>query len=87
MTEHKTTKLRFYTRENCSLCEKIYPALQRLQREGLADVERVDIDESTELRERYGWRIPVVEFPDGQLLEGRISEWRLRRRLTGAVDG
>lgn len=74
--------VRFYTRANCSLCEKVYPILERLAGEGLVHFERVDIAASPALTGRYGWRIPVIEFPDGTVLEGRISEFRLRRLLT-----
>lgn len=75
------TKVRFYTRADCTLCERVYPILQRLSAEGVLDVERVDIGQDAALNEAYGTRIPVLEFPDGQLLEGRISEFRIRRLL------
>lgn len=74
-------RLRFYTRPNCSLCDHVYPILQRLEGEGVVRLETINIAEDEELAERYGMRIPVLEFPDGQLLEGRISEFRIRRLL------
>jgi thiol-disulfide isomerase/thioredoxin len=73
--------LRFYTRPDCSLCDRVYPTLQRLEREGVITIESVNIEEDVTLSERYGTRIPVLEFPNGQLLEGRISEFRIRRLL------
>lgn len=73
--------LRFYTRPDCSLCERVYPTLQRLAAEGIITVESINIEGDASLTDAYGTRIPVLEFPDGQVLEGRISEFRIRRRL------
>jgi hypothetical protein len=73
--------LRFYTRANCSLCDRVYPTLERLAVLGLVTVETINITEDASLTEAYGMRIPVLEFPDGQVLEGRISEFRIRRML------
>lgn len=73
--------LRFYTRDNCSLCDRVYPTLQRLVALGMITVETINIAEDASLTEQYGLRIPVLEFPDGQLLEGRISEFRIRRMV------
>ncbi len=74
-------RLRFYTRDNCSLCDRVYPILQRLTALGMVTVETINIAEDAALTEQYGTRIPVLEFPDGQVLEGRISEFRIRRMM------
>lgn len=73
--------LRFYTRDNCSLCDRAYPAIERLVTEGAIRVETFDIAQDATLTVRYGERIPVLEFPSGVVLEGRISEFRIRRLL------
>lgn len=70
---------RFYTRANCSLCKRAYPILQRLAAEGHLTVEVIDIAADPDLTAHYGERIPLVELSNGHLLEGRISEYRLRR--------
>ena len=77
---------RFYTRADCSLCERAYPILQRLACEGLLTIEQVNIDGETALTELYGARIPVVALSTGEVYEGRISEFRLRQRLTRAAS-
>ncbi len=72
---------RFFTRAHCSLCDRASVILARLEAEGLLSVERVDIGTDPALDARYGHRIPVVELSSGQHVEGRISEYRLRRAL------
>lgn len=71
-----------YTRSNCTLCERVYPILVRLAAESLLTFELIDITSDPALMERYKWRIPVLSLSTGDRFEGRISEFRLRRRLT-----
>lgn len=73
--------VRFFTRTDCSLCERAYPILERLAGEGLLTVERMDIASDPALTAEYGARIPVLLFSTGAQYEGRISEARLRRDL------
>ena len=77
---------RFYTRSNCSLCDKAYPILAQLAAEGLIVLETVDIATAPRLTEIYGHRIPVVELSTGHTFEGRISGFRLRRALRQAAE-
>ncbi len=79
--------LRLYTRDNCSLCERAYPVLERLATEGVVTVDIIDIRGDPTLNDRYGERIPVLEFPSGAVLEGRISEFRIRRLLAATPLG
>ncbi|MGB0385132.1 MAG: glutaredoxin family protein [Ardenticatenaceae bacterium] len=72
---------RLFTRDNCSLCERVYPILARLAAEGLLTVERIDIASDPTLMQEYGYRIPVLHLSTGHTYEGRISEFRLRRTL------
>ncbi len=72
---------RFYTRPTCSLCDRAYSVLERLAGEGLLTIERIDIQSSPALTERFGHTIPVVELSSGEIFQGRISEFRLRRAL------
>ena len=72
---------RFFTRANCSLCDKAYPIVEKLAQEGLLTVEKIDIASDPLLTQQYGYRIPVVELSTGQVYEGRISQFRLRRAL------
>lgn len=72
---------RFFTRANCSLCDRAYPILERLADEGLLTVEKIDIATDPTLMQQYQYRIPVVALSTGDVYEGRISQFRLRRAL------
>jgi thiol-disulfide isomerase/thioredoxin len=78
---------RFYTRANCSLCERAYPMVERLAREGLLSVEKIDITTDPALFELYRYRIPVVVLSTGEVHEGRISPFRLRRSIARIEHG
>ncbi len=79
--ESSIVQARLYTREGCSLCERVKAMLQRLSGEGLLGWEAVDIAADPALDAAYGSRIPVVELSTGDVFEGRVSEFRLRQRL------
>lgn len=82
----ETARARLYTRAGCGLCERAATVLARLADEGLLSVEQVDIARDAALRDWYGDRIPVVVLSTGDVFEGRISEFRLRRALGRHVD-
>lgn len=78
MNEHRT---RLFTRPGCHLCED---AEQILLRHGIVP-EPVNIDESPELKEKYGCCIPVVEIDGKVRFRGKVNEMLLRR-LLAAVE-
>ena len=64
-----------YTRRECHLCEV---AAQTLAQAGYA-VELVDIDQQSELRQKYDHEVPVVEI-DGRIrFRGRVDPLLLKR--------
>ena len=65
-----------YERRDCGLCAEVYEALRRLG----VEVERVDIDASDALRDRYVLRVPVLrrdgdELDAAGLEDGAIARW------------
>lgn len=87
MTSKKQPRnVRFYTRDGCSLCDKIEPELQHLADAGTITLETIDIAGDAALEEAYGTRIPVVDVEDGPFLEGRISKYRIQRALALSED-
>lgn len=87
MTSKKQPRnVRFYTRDGCSLCEKIEPILRRFADAGAVTLETIDIAGDPELEEKYGTRIPVIDVEDGPVLEGRISRYRIQRALALSED-
>lgn len=49
-----------YSREYCHLCHDMIAALQELQARLSFRLKVVDVDSSTDLRSRYGERVPVL---------------------------
>lgn len=83
MTSKKQPRsVTFYTRDGCSLCQKVRPVLLRLADAGTVTLEIIDIAGDPKLEETYGTRIPVVDIENGPLLEGRISTYRIQRELS-----
>ena len=69
-----------YTRRECPLCDEMKVELERAAVPDL-DLELVDVDSDPELRDRFGWRIPVLEIGGDVLLEGRWSAAQVARRI------
>ena len=57
--------VRFYYRQGCHLCEDMWQHLQEFRKEHPFDLIEIDIDEKSELVERYGTLIPVLESSSG----------------------
>ena len=71
-----------YTKPDCPLCEKSLPVARELaQRQGL-DLRTVSIETDRVLRERYGERLPVLEFGGEVLGWGRLSARALEREMS-----
>lgn len=75
-------KVKFYTKEGCWLCDAAQELLNGVtQRHGLV-IDHISIDSDEELYELYRFDVPVLEFPDGTTLHGRIR----KKDLMGAID-
>jgi glutaredoxin len=58
------TTLTLYTTAGCHLCQLADGILQTLARQYQLIIILTEIDDDDQLIERYGIRIPVVQFPD-----------------------
>ncbi|GAB4151407.1 MAG: hypothetical protein Tsb009_26770 [Planctomycetaceae bacterium] len=79
----KMTRLKslvLYTRAHCPLCDDAKQLLESY-RNLLPACEEVDIDESSELVEKFGTCVPVVEIDGKVRFRGRVSEILLRRLI------
>jgi glutaredoxin len=73
-----TMEVIVYTRRGCPLCDKGITRARNVF--GEDRVTLVDVDLDLSLLERYTDRVPVVETPDGTVIdEGIITEAALRR--------
>ncbi|MDH4054649.1 MAG: glutaredoxin family protein [Gammaproteobacteria bacterium] len=71
--------VQYYSRPGCHLCEVMLEELLPLIR-GRANIEICDIDSRQEWREKYGTRIPVIEYAD-QLVSGYPLDYGAVRRF------
>ncbi len=72
--------LTLYSRPDCHLCEQMEEELTPLL-QGRAQVRVIDISQDTELKRRYGLRIPVLSAGDDELAVYRLDPHRLENFL------
>jgi glutaredoxin len=74
-----------YTRPGCHLCEEAKAAIAPLLREFGAVLREVNIDEEPELKERYGWDVPVIFIGQHKAAKHRVDLAQFRRQLEDAA--
>lgn len=77
--EHVTVVL--YTRQGCHLCADAWQRLDSARRRYRFQLEIVDVDDSLELAERFGDRIPVVTVGGKVRFQGALNPVLLNRLL------
>ena len=72
-----------YSREECHLCEEALDAVRRVADDVArpVNVERVDVDDDPDLREKYGERVPYMLVDDRPAFKFRVDAAELRDRL------
>ena len=65
--------LNFYTRNGCLLCNDAKVLLEMISDDIGFELNEINIDESDQLTEAYGLRIPVVEMNNEVIQEGFID--------------
>jgi glutaredoxin len=78
-------KVKFYTKENCLLCEKAKAILVDLAKEFPLEIVERDIYKDDVLLELYQVMIPVVEIDSEQIAYGIIEKDVIRKRLLGKI--
>lgn len=73
-----------YSRPGCHLCEEAKTAIAPLLREFGAILREVNIDEDANLKERYGWDIPVIFIGARKTAKHRVDVGQFRRQLEEA---
>jgi glutaredoxin len=72
-----------YTRNTCSLCEKMRAVIDRARAERAFDLVVIDLDTEApaDKRAAYDWEVPVLEIEGRKVAKYRIDEARLLRLL------
>jgi glutaredoxin len=73
-----------YSRPGCHLCEEAKAVIKPLLIEFGATLREVNIDEDSELGERYCWDIPVIFLGKHKAAKHRVDPRQFRRQLEEA---
>ncbi len=76
------TRINFYERQGCHLCDDALEVVLAEAAAAGAEVVRHDIDAKPELQARFGELIPVVEIDGVQHSQWFVDAGRLRAALT-----
>ena len=75
------TKVLLYKKDNCHLCDEAEIILDRLKKDKKFFLERITLEENTDLFERYGNKVPVVFINDKIIFEFKFDEQSFLRKL------
>ncbi|QOY36945.1 glutaredoxin family protein [Anaerobacillus isosaccharinicus] len=70
--------VKYYTKENCSLCDKGLLVLEKISKDIPLKIEMIDIYKDDELLEKFQIMIPVVEIEGVEVDFGILSEVKIR---------
>jgi|RhiMetdeSRZDD1v2_1073273.scaffolds.fasta_scaffold177101_2 glutaredoxin len=74
-------KLTLYSRHDCCLCNEMKTIIRDVSLKIPLELEEIDVDASTALREKFGHEVPVL-FVDGRkAFKYRVTESALAKRL------
>ena len=80
-TANPRQEVTLYTRAGCHLCDEAKAVIAPLLREFGATLREVNIDENLELKERYGWDVPVIFIGERKVAKHRVNVEKFRRQL------
>jgi glutaredoxin len=75
------TKVLIYKKEGCHLCDEAEEVLERLKKEKKFFLEKIMIEENTDMFERFGNKVPVVFINDHMALEFKLDEKTFLKKL------
>ena len=73
--------LTVYERPGCHLCDDMVDSLSEWRKELSFEIERVDVDRSPELADRYGSRVPVLAYGSMEICHFFLDLHALQRSL------
>ncbi|MBU8906702.1 glutaredoxin family protein [Desertibacillus haloalkaliphilus] len=78
-------KITYYSKENCSLCDKGLAVLVEINKEIPLEITEVDIYKDDTLLEKYQIMIPVVSVDGEDIDYGILSKEKIRKRLLSQI--
>jgi len=74
-------KLTLYSRKDCCLCEEMKAVIGEVALELSLDIEEIDVDSSSTLREKYGYEVPVLFIGGRKAFKYRVTARELSKRM------
>jgi glutaredoxin len=81
MATDKAPEVTLYTRPGCHLCEEAKEAMAPVLREFGTVLREINIDEHAELKDQYGWDVPVIFIGTRKVAKHRVDVGKFRRQL------
>jgi glutaredoxin len=75
------TKVLLYKKEGCHLCDEAESILERLKKEKKFFLERMTLEDNTDIFERFGNKVPVVFINGRQVAEFKLDEGLFLKKL------
>jgi glutaredoxin len=82
---HEKAHVRLYTRPGCHLCEEAKREMLAAHCADQYTLEEINIDQDTELAERYGQEIPVITINGIKAFKYRLTADDFKRRIQRTV--
>ncbi len=76
-----TPKLVLYTRKDCCLCDDMKGVVEKVAANLSLEVDEIDVDSSSELREQFGDQVPVLFIGGRKAFKYRLTAAELTRKL------
>lgn len=80
-----SVELTFLTRRDCHLCETARKNVQTAIASRDVTLTEVDVDTDADLRDKYGWDVPVVLLDGRQHSFYRVDPQRLGRAIDALI--
>jgi hypothetical protein len=81
------SKLVLYSRADCCLCEEMKDAIRQVAAKIPLDLEEIDVDSSTQLKERLGDEVPVLFIDGRKAFKYKVAAKEWRNASAGAGFG
>jgi glutaredoxin len=74
-------QLTLYTREGCGLCEEMKGVIHKVGEEVPLELEEVDVDGTPDLKQKFGYEVPVLFINGRKAFKYRLTGTDLRKKL------
>ena len=76
-----TPKLILYSRRDCCLCDEMKAVIKKVAANLALEIDEIDVDGSSELREKFGNQVPVLFINERKAFKYRLTTAALTKKL------